>query len=748
MNMTRRLSSIHARLLLTTLIPLTLLSVILGWYIITSQRTVLRNNLHDTGTVATHQIAANAEFALFSGNKTMLETLGYSILDIPSVSGIAFYSEIDKSTFEIGDISVSPELMQRVLDSGAPIFADNHWYFYAPITISSMPIMDYDEIDQSEIQSLGWVVVALTDNILLDEQREAILGALVVTTLSLLIAAWLSMRLGRSISRPVESLTEIVEAMEAGSLNSLAAEEGPIEIRKLAYGINQLAISVRESNVRMQSEVARATAQLQITLIELEEAMEAQDQFLARMSHELRTPLTAVIGFAQLLAKESDTAKRHDHLRVIDNSSTMLLTMIDDILKFSKAHLGGFSLEKINFDMGQWFADLIASHRPHADEKKLSLSYQIADDVPEFVCGDPVRLAQITSNLVSNAIKFTDSGFVKVAIKSAVHEGNEVVLECAVSDSGKGIAHSKIPFLFDPFFQEDTSINRRFGGTGLGLAICKTLVHTMGGEISITSEVGSGTTVIFTCRLSCVDAMAMQGNGAPPLPEQVLAGVTVLLAEDNQFNQKLIIKLLRGYGADCLVANNGLEAIEIAGTLHADVALMDIHMPVIDGVTACEEIMLQSGHSLPIIGLTADITPMEQQRMLTAGAVSVQSKPVDEVKLINSILNALNEVNSLSQVAGGGLLASVIPVEELKIALYENLNKLDRQLRSGEKANQRQIIHDLMGLSGLYGMSELRSLVLRFRSAYGARNTEENIEKVRQIREHIEEYLVPDTNDS
>ena len=175
---------------------------------------------------------------------------------------------------------------------------------------------------------------------------------------------------------------------------------------------------------------------------------------------------------------------------------------------------------------------------------------------------------------------------------------------------------------------------------------------------------------------------------------------------------------------------------------------MDIHMPVIDGVTACEEIMLQSGHSLPIIGLTADITPMEQQRMLTAGAVSVQSKPVDEVKLINSILNALNEVNSLSQVAGGGLLASVIPVEELKIALYENLNKLDRQLRSGEKANQRQIIHDLMGLSGLYGMSELRSLVLRFRSAYGARNTEENIEKVRQIREHIEEYLVPDTNDS
>ena len=744
----RKLANIHAQLLLTTLIPLTLLSLVLGWYIIASQRTVLLSNLQETGRVAAHQLASNAEFALFSGNQAMLEALGYSVLDIPSVSGIIFFNEIDKSTVRIGRVSLSAQRMPETLDSGLPFYTGDHWYFYAPITINDIPIMDYDEVGQPEAESLGWVIVELTDEILLQEQREAIFAALVVTSLSLLIAAWLSMRIGRSISRPVESLTETVELMEAGGLDSLASEDGPMEVRRLAHGINQLATSVRESNVRMQSEIARATAQLQITLIELEEAMEAQDQFLARMSHELRTPLTAVIGFSKLLAKEEDPDKRQEHLRVIDISSTMLLTMIDDILEFSKAHLGGFTLETINFDMDQWFTDLVAIHRPRADEKNLLLTCNIADDVPRQLSGDPVRLAQIVSNLVSNAIKFTDSGFVVVDIKCQPSNGGHVVLDCAVSDSGKGIASDKIAFLFDPFAQEDTSINRRFGGTGLGLSISKRLAQAMDGDIKIESKIGRGTVVSFTCRLFEANALSSIENGHEALAEKVLSGLTILVAEDNPFNQKLIVKLLRGYGADCLLANNGLEAIEIAGDLHVDAVLMDIHMPVIDGVTACETIMQQSGESPPIIGLTADITPMEQQRMLTAGAVSIQSKPVDEVKLVNSILSSLNDVNQISENSGGGLLASVVPVEELKAALYENLDKLDLQLRSGENSSQRQIIHDLMGLSGLYGMTELREQVLEFRAAYGGLGAEENIEKVQRIRQHIEDYLVPDSSQS
>ena len=732
-------NSIHARLLITGLIPLALLGIVLGWYMISSQSKELVSNMHDTGRIATNQMASNAEFALYSGNQEILETLGYSILDIPSVSGILFYNSVDNTTVRIGDIDFSTKRMPESFDSGLPFFINDHWYFYSRITLQQGPMGDYDELGESIVEELGWVLVSLTNEILLYKQRRVIFGALIVITLGLLVAAWVSMRIGRSISRPLEGLTEVVDLMEAGGLESLASEEGPIELRKLAYGINQLATSVHQSNVRMQSEIARATAQLQITLIELEDAMEAQDQFLARMSHELRTPLTAVIGFSKLLSIEVDGSKRDEHLRVIERSSTMLLTMIDDILEFSKAHLSGFSLEEINFDIHQWVSDAMAIHQQRADEKNLQFTYDLADDVPRQLCGDPVRLTQVLANLLNNAIKFTDKGFVALSIRCKSNEDGMAVLECSVSDSGKGIAEEKIPFLFEPFSQEDTSINRRFGGTGLGLSICKRLAQAMGGDVKIESVVNKGSTISFTCVLSTVDiedSSAIVTNGMNPT-EQLLEGLIILVAEDNPFNQKLVVRLMEGYGATCMVANNGLEAIELAGELHADVVLMDLHMPVVDGVVACERIMQQSGESPPIIGLTADITQAEHQRMLSAGAVSIQSKPLNEIALVNAILSSLSDQRKLSESSDGGLLASVIPAEELKTALFDDLSKLETHLSGDEKMSLRQIIHDLMGLCGLYGMSELRELVLEFRVTYGTLDVAENLEKVDKIRQHI-----------
>ena len=732
-------NSIHARLLITGLIPLALLGIVLGWYMISSQSKELVSNMHDTGRIATNQMASNAEFALYSGNQEILETLGYSILDIPSVSGILFYNSVDNTTVRIGDIDFSTKRMPESFDSGLPFFINDHWYFYSRITLQQGPMGDYDELGESIVEELGWVLVSLTNEILLYKQRRVIFGALIVITLGLLVAAWVSMRIGRSISRPLVGLTQVVEVMEAGGLDSLAGEEGPLELRKLAYGINQLATSVHQSNVRMQSEIARATAQLQITLIELEDAMEAQDQFLARMSHELRTPLTAVIGFSKLLSIEVDGSKRDEHLRVIERSSTMLLTMIDDILEFSKAHLSGFSLEEINFDIHQWVSDAMAIHQQRADEKNLQFTYDLADDVPRQLCGDPVRLTRVLANLLNNAIKFTDKGFVALSIRCKSNEDGMAVLECSVSDSGKGIAEEKIPFLFEPFSQEDTSINRLFGGTGLGLSICKRLAQAMGGDVKIESVVNKGSTISFTCVLSTVDiedSSAIVTNGMNPT-EQLLEGLIILVAEDNPFNQKLVVRLMEGYGATCMVANNGLEAIELAGELHADVVLMDLHMPVVDGVVACERIMQQSGESPPIIGLTADITQAEHQRMLSAGAVSIQSKPLNEIALVNAILSSLSDQRKLSESSDGGLLASVIPAEELKTALFDDLSKLETHLSGDEKMSLRQIIHDLMGLCGLYGMSELRELVLEFRATYGTLDVAENLEKVDKIRQHI-----------
>jgi len=741
----KRFSSIHSRLLVTSLLPLTLLCMVLASYMISSQRTLLLANLKNIGGIAVQQVSSSAEFALYSNNQEMLRDLGESVLDIPSVKGIAFYNLSQETNVTMGSFDLSVVKDQGEDDLVKPFYADNLWYFYAPITREGIPLLDYDEGINPEPEVIGWVVVSLTDEILMEQRREGIFAVLVVSTLGLLIAAWIAMRIGRSISRPLENLTATVDTMEAGNLSIYATEEGPIELRKLASGINQLSTSVRQYNVRMQSEVARATAQLQITLIELEDAMEAQDQFLARMSHELRTPLTAVIGFSKLLAAESDAEKRDESLRIICMSSNMLLTMIDDILEFSKARAGSFTLEKVSFDIDSWMADLIAIHGPRADERGLSLKYSIDENVPKILLGDPVRFTQVISNLLSNAVKFTDHGGVKVSIACIADEDSGVVLHCAVEDTGKGIKEEKIPVLFDPFSQEDTSINRRFGGAGLGLSICKSLVQAMGGEIKVRSKLGQGSVFSFTCRLAAAEAGEPQIQIANPLedrdPNKILSGVTILVAEDNAFNQKLIVRLLNAYGASCLTADNGLEAIDIAEKLHLDAILMDIHMPIVDGITACETIVQQSGESLPIIGLTADVTLTEQERIKKAGAVMMLLKPVDEDKLISSLIKVLPQSQGREQSSGMGLLSTVVPVDELKKALYENLDKIDIQLQNNENASLRGIIHDLMGLSGLYGMSELRELVMQFRADYGSLNAEVNLRRVEDIRQHIKAFV-------
>ena len=744
MSANKGFNSIHSRLLITSLLPLILLCIVLASYMISSQRVVLVSNLKNIGSVAVQQLSSNAEFALYSNNKEMLRDLGESVLDIPSVKGVAFYNFNQETSVTVGTFDLAAVKNQSKENLTKPFFVDDIWYFYAPISREGLPLLDYDEGSVPESEVLGWVVVSLTNEILVEQRREGIFAVLVVSTLGLLVAAWVSMRIGRSISRPLENLTETVDAMEAGNLNLFANEEGPHELRKLASGINQLATSVRQYNVRMQSEVARATAQLQITLIELEDAMEAQDQFLARMSHELRTPLTAVIGFSRLLSSESDAAKRDESLRIISMSSNMLLTMIDDILEFSKAKAGGFTLEKVTFNIASWMADLMAIHQARAEDKGLNLSCKIDDEIPKLLLGDPVRFTQVISNLLSNAVKFTDQGSVSVAISCLSHGDKDIVLHCSVEDTGKGINDEKIPLLFDPFSQEDTSINRRFGGAGLGLSICKNLVHAMGGEIKVKSVLGQGSEFSFTCKLAIAEEsesiLAIANPTETREPNKTLAGVTVLVAEDNAFNQKLIVRLLKAYGATCLTANNGLEAIEVAENLHLDVILMDIHMPNVDGITACETIVQQSGESPPIIALTADVTLSEQERITQAGAIMTLLKPVDEGKLISSLTQVLSRAEGAAGISGTGLLSTVVPVDELKTALYENLDKLVRQLEESEHPSLRGIIHDLMGLSGLYGMSELRELVMQFRADYGSLNAAQNLARIEEIRQHIEQF--------
>ena len=492
-------NSISSRLIVTGLLPLALLSVLMAFYFISNQRAEMLSNLHDTGHIAVRQVSQNTAFALYAGDRKRLDALSYATLETPSVEGVAFYSYKDNEQIKIGSIGPSKGKIPPNVDISMPFEMGGYWYFYSEIISERSPIMDFEEGVDYEPEKIGWVLVSLSDKILRQKEQSFILTAATVVLFSLLLAFWLSIRISRTVSEPMERLKDVVEKMESGDLNPVANETGISELAKLARGINGLADSVRESNQLMQSEIDRATQELKKTLTDLEEAMRTKDQFLARMSHELRTPLTAVLGFSKMLHEENEELNRSEQLRVIQRCSTVLLTMIDDVLDFSRAERSGFSLNNVAFELDKLVEDLNALFVLEAKNKNLSFNIDLDSTVPVYLFGDPVRLAQVISNVLSNAIKFTEYGSIALVITTEQTKKDTVVLKFVITDTGKGIAKPKIPSLFEPFIQEDTSINRRYGGSGLGLSIAKRLVLAMGGDISIDSEVGEGTEVTFNC---------------------------------------------------------------------------------------------------------------------------------------------------------------------------------------------------------------------------------------------------------
>jgi signal transduction histidine kinase/CheY-like chemotaxis protein len=717
----------------------------MAYYFISHQRTEMLGNLLETGNIAVRQVSQNTAFALYSGDRQSLDSLSYATLETPSVAGIMFFSYTDQEPIIIGDITVEkiPENFERA----EPFEFDGNWYFFSEILSERTPIMDYEDLGQYEPEKIGWVLVSLSDQLMREKELIFFLTAATVVSFSLLLAFWLSIRISRTVSDPLEELTAVVAKMESGDLHGVAPEDGITELAQLSRGINGLATSVRESNQLMQSEINRATSELRVALVKLEEAMRAKDQFLARMSHELRTPLTAVLGFSNMLFTEESENKREEQLRVIQRCSTVLLTMIDDVLDFSKTEQDGFNFNNSVFALDKFIEDLAALFRLQAEEKGLVFNLELDHKVPTTIYSDSVRLAQVITNLVNNSIKFTESGSVDLHLTRVDSDKDHDHLKFVISDTGKGIVKDKIPTLFEPFTQEDTSINRQYGGSGLGLSISKRLVNAMNGEITINSEVNVGTEVTFTCLLDkknqAPEALVLSlPSERAATSEDILSGTSILLAEDNEFNQKFMLKLLERHGAVCAIAKNGQEAIEMAEVGSYDVILMDLHMPIINGIEATRIIVEQNEHYLPIIGLTADITESEQNKLLSAGAQSIQLKPVNEEQLVNSILESVGIQSQTVKFSGEGMLASVLPVEELKQAINKNLDSLESCLHADEKMQIRPLIHDLLGFCGLYGMSGLREIVLELKSSYAVLDNAKNLQQVKHIRQYVKESSI------
>lgn len=387
----------------------------------------------------------------------------------------------------------------------------------------------------------------------------------------------------------------------------------------------------------LEIRVAERTHELEEAKQLAEQANRAKSTFLANMSHEIRTPLNSVLGMAYLAQQQASDPKQQDYLHKITLSGNHLLGLINDILDFSKIGAGKFVLDQVDFDLIEMLSVLRKMLQQKINEKNLELRISIEKSLPPLRRGDDLRIKQVLLNILSNAIKFTERGSItlEVGLDPDLAEFEQYI-RFVIRDTGIGISDAAQTTLFESFQQADNTTTRKYGGTGLGLAISRQLVQLMGGELKLTSRLGHGSEFRFSIPLPPAQTIKRTGSDAQITvsnPDQ-FKNKHILLADDHPFNQQITTELLQAIGAEVTIANNGIEVIELARSTHFDAILMDVQMPEMDGITACQVLLHDTNwQQIPIIAMTANASTEDRQRCLKAGMVDFISKPIQPEKL-------------------------------------------------------------------------------------------------------------------
>ncbi|HEX5684553.1 MAG TPA: PAS domain-containing protein [Ideonella sp.] len=514
---------------------------------------------------------------------------------------------------------------------------------------------------------------------------------------------------------------------------------------------------------RAENDLRQVNAELERSRNAAEAASRAKSAFLANMSHEIRTPMNAIIGLTHLMAQDTRDPVQHERLGKVDHAAKHLLQVINDILDLSKIEAGKMTLEITDFELPALLEQTVDLVSGRAGEKGLALTLDLGE-LPSRLRGDPTRLSQALLNLLSNAVKFTQHGWVRLSGQVLARQDHRVQLRFEVQDTGEGIAPDRQAALFSAFEQADSSIARRHGGTGLGLALTRHLATMMQGDAGVQSELGVGSTFWFTAWLDQAEETVARAEPLSPLAESESrlrrehAGQRVLLVEDNAINQEVGGELLDRVGLAVEAAFDGRRAVELASTRAYDLILMDMQMPVMDGLAATRAIRRRLGPGLPIIAMTANAFGEDRQACLDAGMNDHVAKPVDPAGLYATLLRWLPERRPHPE-----LTPSPPPIRQLAGATPP-LRPLTERLNAVPTLNWRQALDNLGGstvalervLDGFVkayrgGVPELleapspqrierwRALCHSLRGACGSIGAETLVQQARQLEHQLHE---------
>lgn len=892
--------SLRARMMILILAPTVLIGLLLSIFFVAHRYNDLQRQLEDAGASIIEPLAVSSEYGMNLQNRESIGQL-ISVLhrrhsDI--VRAISIYDSHNR-LFVTSNFQLDPGELQ--LPKGEPFPRRLSVVRHGDLMILRTPIISEsyspDESPGSDAKMpdnmLGYVALEMDLKSVRLQQYKEIFISSVMMLFCIGIALIFGWRLMRDVTGPIRNMVNTVDRIRRGQLDSRVEGFMLGELDMLKNGINSMAMSLAAYHEEMQHNIDQATSDLRETLEQMEiqnveldlakkraqEAARIKSEFLANMSHELRTPLNGVIGFTRLTLKTELNTTQRDHLNTIERSANNLLAIINDVLDFSKLEAGKLILESIPFPLRSTLDDVVTLLAHSSHDKGLELTLNIKNDVPDNVIGDPLRLQQVITNLVGNAIKFTEGGNIDILVEKRALSNTKVQIEVQIRDTGIGIPERDQSRLFQAFRQADASISRRHGGTGLGLVITQKLVNEMGGDISFHSQPNRGSTFWFhisldlnpnvlvdrsttlclagkrlayvepnataaQCTLDILsetpleviyspsfsglpkdhydilllgipvtlrepltmqherlaNAAAMtdflllalpchaqinaeklkQGGAAacllkpltstrllpalteycqvnhsadPLLLDDSKIAMTVMAVDDNPANLKLIGALLEDKVQHVVLCDSGHQAVDRARQMQFDLILMDIQMPDMDGIRACELIhQLPHQQQTPVIAVTAHAMAGQKEKLLSAGMNDYLAKPIEEDKLHNLLLRykpgastalraiAVEPVEpvvnpnttldwqlALRQAAGKNDLARDM-LQMLLDFLPEVRNKIEEQLVGENPEGLVDMIHKLHGSCGYSGVPRMKNLCQLIEQQLRSGTKEEELE--------------------